>query len=779
MKKDKIETLIPYYSILDNDTLFSFNDKYKDLFKSSIVENKDGSLICSLKVEFADFNFQNDILNLRSKILSSFISTLSDKYIIFYTLKRDNKDFIYKSPQYELTGSSYYIEEKRKEFFTNCNIFTNTIYFTIQKLSIKNSIGIESSALEDFCEKTYNFILCLEEISAKVEILKKENLLSFLYERITTIKNNFLLIKKDNKLFEVLNSFDFKLNSLPLLIKDGSVKKYIKNLSIIALPEFTHPLLFKKLYSLNIPYTLTIKYETLSKENSEKLIKKKQSQYKNSIYSLKDSILSELNGEKSVDSDKASRNNTQGYLECDDAMEYLQNTNTSSGFITIVISVSTENEEKTEQYLSYIKDTLRDIGFFTKEEGFGNTLSHFSTLPGFITNFRALHTLCINFTDLLLLSSYYKGALNNKLIEKRSSSDIPFIYAINKDYSPYYFSLSGETGQKGHTLIVGSTGSGKSVLLSLMIASILKYQNTRALIIDRDLSSLNITASNGGNIIYPLQDDTSFTPLNSDITKREDCINFLKAICVFSNIEWNSKIRKDSEEALSLLYENDSNITNFYIILKAINKNSELLNGLQPFIKGGVYEKLFDAKNSFLNLSSRITLIETNRFIKLDSSSKNNISLVLIVYLLNAISSKFNDCVPTLLIMDEAWSFIKTDVFKSYFEEWIKTLRKKNVDVVFTITNITDATKSEIAETIIANTETKIILNDKTLSSEFVKDELLKIGITEDEINELSQSEKYSALVKNEGKSSVINFLASLNIDMLSTTEEMKKEFYE
>ncbi len=69
---------------------------------------------------------------------------------------------------------------------------------------------------------------------------------------------------------------------------------------------------------------------------------------------------------------------------------------------------------------------------------------------------------------------------------------------------------------------------------------------------------------------------------------------------------------------------------------------------------------------------------------------------------------------PTLLILDEAWLFLKDAFFAAQNQDWLKTLRKRNVAVVFASQELADIETSTIASTIIEACPTRIFLpNDR------------------------------------------------------------------
>lgn len=81
--------------------------------------------------------------------------------------------------------------------------------------------------------------------------------------------------------------------------------------------------------------------------------------------------------------------------------------------------------------------------------------------------------------------------------------------------------------------------------------------------------------------------------------------------------------------------------------------------------------------------------------------------------LVHALEARF-DGRPTLLILDEAWAYLRDGAFANQIQVWLKTLRKRNVAVVFATQELADVEASTIAATILEACPTRIFLaNDR------------------------------------------------------------------
>jgi hypothetical protein len=86
-----------------------------------------------------------------------------------------------------------------------------------------------------------------------------------------------------------------------------------------------------------------------------------------------------------------------------------------------------------------------------------------------------------------------------------------------------------------------------------------------------------------------------------------------------------------------------------------------------------------------------------------------------LTYLFHRLEARF-DGRPTLLILDEAWKFLDHPLFAARIREWLKTLRKKNVAVIFATQSLADIADSGIAPAIIESCPQRILLpNDRAI----------------------------------------------------------------
>lgn len=768
---DYIISKIKYNEILKGD-IFDFGTQ--SLYKDSIIQLSDGSIFTSFLLITADSNLSIESDSKRSETLSLFFANLPDGYEINFELRRKKKEFEYIIPSNIIDGGTVYeIEQRRKREFSSSDNLVNETYITLIKRNFDKNFSLTQPALMSFIEKAELLKASLESAGCRVDVLKSQKLLDFIkyaYDYSNETQRSFSCTKTISE--SILNS-NYELKNIPLVIKNTATV-YTQCLTPTALASWTFADMFSFLSSLDFEIRLVLKYKGYSKEKAKSIIFHKKKAFKNSIFSLSSYMKKEMTN--SDISDEYDHDAIDGKNQCDCALDAISQNDMSAGDTQITFILNNTNIDKLELSCRELKSLLNKNGFLIKEEKLGNTLCFISSLPASPFFYNSFFLLSKNFCDFLHLGSPTNGAAKSALLIKRTGSKAPLIYAKNLDGSLFYFSPAGEEGEKGHSFISGPTGSGKSALLSLMASSFLKYDGTRCIIIDRDLSSLELVDDNNGTIFYPCNDSTCFQPLYNAKKRKSDVIEFIKSICYISALPWSAKIQAIVDEAIEYLEEGRETMTMLYSIIKGLDNTSELLPALIPFVSGGEYEGLFDSDADNFNIENRLTLIETNKILK-NSIEDKSAAIPFFIYIFTRLNQLFDDCKPTMLIIDEGWKILKNKTFSAFLEEWIKTLRKKNVDIVLSCTNIADITDSYIAESVISNTQTQIFFKDENAENELQKSNYKKIGLDEHCINLIASLPSFHPLIIQEGKLSVVDFRMQNILKFITTPNSKKKAF--
>ncbi|MBK8839851.1 MAG: hypothetical protein IPO30_14415 [Hyphomonadaceae bacterium] len=112
-----------------------------------------------------------------------------------------------------------------------------------------------------------------------------------------------------------------------------------------------------------------------------------------------------------------------------------------------------------------------------------------------------------------------------------------------------------------------------------------------------------------------------------------------------------------------------------------------------------------------------------------------------LLHLFDRLEEQF-DGSPSLLILDEAWLFLDSPIFAARIREWLKTLRKKNVAVVFATQSLADIATSSIAPALIESCSTRIYLPNERAFEPQQRQAYERFGLNETEIDLIATAQR-------------------------------------
>jgi len=143
--------------------------------------------------------------------------------------------------------------------------------------------------------------------------------------------------------------------------------------------------------------------------------------------------------------------------------------------------------------------------------------------------------------------------------------------------------------------------------------------------------------------------------------------------------------------------------------LSLLLPSNALRTALAPYTLEGPYGRLLDASEETFRIAD-IQCFETEALM-----GQAGVIAPVLTYLFHRLEGRF-DGRPTLLILDEAWLFLDHPLFAARIREWLKTLRKRNVSVIFATQSLADIADSTIAPAIIESCPQRIFLpNDRAI----------------------------------------------------------------
>jgi type IV secretion system protein VirB4 len=577
-----------------------------------------------------------------------------------------------------------------------------------------------SAHLKAFTTEADRIYTLFAEVMEEAYPLDDEETLTYLHSCVSAKRHKV-------KMPEIPMYLDALLADMPLtggfepFLGDPKKPTFIKAISIMGFPGTSIPGILNNLNKLNFEYRWVTRFISFDKEEAIAEIKKYRKQWfakrKGVMQMIKETI--SQNESQLVDSDALNKS-----LDADQALQEVSDDLISFGLFTACIIILDEDKGMIEKKVRAIEKTINSLGFTTINETLNAVDTWFGSLPcNPRSNVRSplFHTM--NLAHCFPLSAIWAGPEKNKHLNAPV-----LIHTQTPDSTPFRLSL--HVGDVGHTMIVGPTGAGKSVLLSALAVQFLRYKNAQVYFFDKGGSCRALTAGVGGDF-YDLADESentlSFQPLANidDENERSWAGEWIYDFLRSENVEVDTMVKKAVWTALCALANSpreQRTITGLTLLLQ----DSKIRQALFPITLKGAFGRLFDS--NFDNLDyGRWQCFEMEKLM-------NNVAAVAptLNYLFHALEKRF-DGSPTLLVLDECWLFLDNPIFAAKIREWLKVLRKANVSVIFATQSLKDILNSPVAPAIIDSCLTKIYLPNSNALDESSSKTYEAFGLNERE----------------------------------------------
>jgi type IV secretion system protein VirB4 len=499
-------------------------------------------------------------------------------------------------------------------------------------------------------------------------------------------------------------------------------EQHLRTLTVLGFPSVSRPGILDALNHQDFGYRWTTRFICLDKQDATKVLTRYRRQWFNKRKSVT-ALLREVIYNQPVqllDSDADNK-----VADADLALQALGADYVAFGYLTTTITVTGRTAEEAEQKVRAVERIVNGLGFTAKRERVNAVEAWLSSLPGHVyANVRQpiVHTL--NLAHLMPLSSVWAGPARNEHL-----GGPPLLFAETSGSTP--FRLSTHVGDVGHMLVVGPTGAGKSVLLSLMAMQFRRYAGARVTIFDKGWSARAAVLAMGG-AHHALGAGTgealAFQPLRriDEAAQRSWAVDWLAGLLAHEKVEVTPEVKDALWSALLSLASAppaERTLTGLSLLLQS----NALKSALQPYTLEGPFGALLDASEDGLELSD-VQCFETEALMGQASAV-----LPVLTYLFHRLEERF-DGRPTLLILDEAWVFLDNPLFAARIREWLKVLRKKNVAVLFATQSLADIADSSIAPAIIESCPQRIFLpNDRAVEPQ-ARAAYEKFGLNERQI---------------------------------------------
>ncbi|AGH51824.1 Type-IV secretion system protein TraC (plasmid) [Sphingomonas sp. MM-1] len=303
---------------------------------------------------------------------------------------------------------------------------------------------------------------------------------------------------------------------------------------------------------------------------------------------------------------------------------------------------------------------------------------------------------------------------------------VPHLMLIGRRGQPFFWSPFENAAGNHNVAVFGKSGSGKSVTLQELCAS-LCGAGARVVVIDDGRSFEHSAKLQGGAFVEFTMSSgfclNPFSMIDEELAATDedyllDCMAMLKAIVnqMSRHIDrLNDTERGLIDGAVNSVWAEKGRHGAIDDVIAALDATGnglamDLGIAMRPFSSGGTYGRFFQGEVSF-ELSAQLTVFELS-----DLSSREelrSVVLTAIMFMSQQMMRKVDRAIPKALLLDEAWQMLRGGAMADFIEAYARTCRKYGASLVTATQSLNDYYKSAGSIAALENSDWFVILQQK------------------------------------------------------------------
>jgi type IV secretion system protein VirB4 len=531
-----------------------------------------------------------------------------------------------------------------------------------------------------------------------------------------------------------LPKFPIGLNDLMGSVGIGTVPDKIGSqffgvVSVDGFPDETVPGILWELDKLTLPYRWSTRAIMQDSVEAKSQLQADVNYWKSAIIG----IWARVTGRQHTATPNLDAVKMQG--DATDALSKASGNKVQIGHYTGTVLLMDPEERRLKESIRRVQAALQSAGFVARIDE-GNAFEvYLGSIPGDgYSNVRRSRVTTENIADMLPLTAPWLGEATNPS-DKFPPNTPPLLRAITTGGAP--FNLNLHVRDVGHTLVLGPSGAGKSTMLGFEMLSWLRYPDAQVICFDWDYSQQVLTWAVVGDH-YDLMDDEGlgFCPLGILESEQDRAWagQYIAKLCALGGMVVTSKEQNLIDAAVRQLArrERHRTLSNFCDAVQS----SEIREALKYYTVKGPAGRLLDCDSDSLGaMSNRFTTFELRQLIE----SRDQKTILPVLFYLFHRAIRRLDGSPTLIVIDEGWSWLDFEMLRREFGMWLLTTRRRNAAVLMATQEISHIAECDISSTIRNQTATKIWLPNPEAPTQ--AEAYREFGLNSAEIEMISMAE--------------------------------------
>ncbi|MFG1198834.1 conjugal transfer protein TrbE, partial [Xanthobacter aminoxidans] len=450
-------------------------------------------------------------------------------------------------------------------------------------------------ALDGFADRTDRVLRLVEAFMPECRWLDDAETLTYLHGCVSTRRQQVRVPETPMYLDALLADQPLTGGLEPMLGID-----HLRVLTIVGFPTATTPGILDDLNRLAFPYRWSTRAILLDKTDATRLLTKIRRQWFAKRKSIAAILKEVMTNEASVLVDSDAANKAE---DADLALQELGADHAGIAYVTATVTVWDSDPRVADEKLRAVEKVIQGRDFTAMVETINAVDAWLGSLPGHVyANVRQPPISTLNLAHMIPLSAVWAGDEQDAHFNAP-----PLFYGKTEGATPFRFSL--HVGDVGHTLVVGPTGAGKSVLLALMALQFWRYAGSQVFAFDFG-GSIRAPALAMGGDWHDLggslaEDSIALQPLArvDQLSERSWAADWIVAILTREGVTITPEVKEHIWSALSSLASapmEERTLTGLAVLLQS----NALKQALRPYCIGGAHGCLLDAEAEHLGQAS-------------------------------------------------------------------------------------------------------------------------------------------------------------------------------
>lgn len=467
------------------------------------------------------------------------------------------------------------------------------------------------------------------------------------------------------------------------LVLDGSKRQYVAAYTLKKAPGNDVSQFFKLLLGLPVSLSVASCWKSVTRSEAEKFFNNARTFDEMRSLEFKKLLRRAFSQDFEISGDGAPT--TEVGVAAMALKHEVRQQRAACGWLSTTVLVYADSHQEMTASCEMVQRTLETCGltFIREREG---ALSAFCTgIPGQMTEPVRWHFVeAGNVTDVSPIISLTSGEPRHPFFSEGLQVPLPPNAVFRTRYNtPFYFNY--HVGQLGHTLLIGPSRNGKTMLQMFLESQFLKYPNSRIFNIDKDYSLKPQTFLLDGEYVDldPGKGDVRLNPVS--LAKDElGCawlVGWLDRL-----LSYRGAMPTDQEVSqVAAAVQRVAGVPGARLTSLRSQLPESLRARLAPWCEGGPWGRYFDNVEDNFNMS-RVMSTEVGGLINAGLTDVVNAFTEYAFYRIerSLMDRRIEDIGPTMVYFEEAGFLLDDEIFASKARDYLMTLAKKKAFLVMT-----------------------------------------------------------------------------------------------